>query len=338
MSQAPREVHHNLPAVERMEHPRKTAKELLRAVRDGHPDAVGRIQEALGVVPGEPRLADAQRTIAREHGHASWAAFRRGIERQAEEPERSVARIGPGSPASYERRATKLLRMLAHGDDGARRRLRAHVPRLAALDDASLGRRAAVADARLVIAREHGFPTWRGLVAGLRDERDGRHDALRRPQPVAAALAAIRAGDAAALGSLLRTHPDLVHAEVGAGGSLLGAVAEPDVFGTSLGHALGVDRACLDLLIERGSDLESPLNLAACFDRLELVEILLAAGSRVDRTGIHGVRRSRPRSTTARAHRPTSSPRSSWSPTRPGSRQERDASTGSRASSTAGAD
>jgi ankyrin repeat protein len=77
--------------------------------------------------------------------------------------------------------------------------------------------------------------------------------------------------------------------EVGAGGSLLGEVAEPDVFGSSLRHELGVDRACVDLLIERGSDLDGPLNLAACFDRLELVEILLAAGARVDTRGIHGV-------------------------------------------------
>ena len=81
----------------------------------------------------------------------------------------------------------------------------------------------------------------------------------------------------------------MVKAEVGAGGSLLGEVAQPDVFGASLGHDLGVDRACVDLLIEHGSELDGPLNLAACFDRVELVEILLAAGARVDERGIHGV-------------------------------------------------
>jgi len=61
------------------------------------------------------------------------------------------------------------------------------------------------------------------------------------------------------------------------------------VLGDSLGHGLGLDRACVDLLIERGSDLDGPLNLAACFDRLELVKILLAAGARVDAQGVHGV-------------------------------------------------
>ena len=87
----------------------------------------------LEACPVELRLADAQRAIAREHGHSSWAAFRRDIERQANEPERPVARIGPASSESFEEGAAALLRELAGGNPGSRRRLRAHVPRLAAL-------------------------------------------------------------------------------------------------------------------------------------------------------------------------------------------------------------
>ena len=272
-----------------MEHHRKAAKELLRAARAGQADAVGRLRESLGCLPGELRLADVQRAIAREHGHSSWGAFRRDIERQADEPERSVARIGPGTPERYEQGAATLLRELASGDEQARRRVRAHVPRLAELNDAALGERATIADARLVIAGEYGFPTWRGLVDRLREESAGWQHAHQHPASVAAALPAIRAGDAAHLKHLLDVEPGLVHVEGGAGGSLLGEVAQPDVFGTSLRHELGVNRACVDLLIERGSDLDGPLNLAACFDRLELVEILLAAGARVDVLGIHGV-------------------------------------------------
>jgi hypothetical protein len=182
-----------------------------------------------------------------------------------------------------------VLRGLADGDAGSQRRLRAHVPRLAALNDTALGERATIADARLVIAREYGFPTWRGLVEGLREESEGWGRGGQHPEPVAAALDAIRAGDAAHLERLLGSDPELVRVEVGAGASLLGEVAQPDVFGSPLRHELGVDRACVDLLIERGSDLDGPLNLAACFDRLELVEILLAAGARLDARGIHGV-------------------------------------------------
>jgi hypothetical protein len=87
----------------------------------------------------------------------------------------------------------------------------------------------------------------------------------------------------------LDASPELVHTEVGAGGSLLGAVAEPDVFGAALRHELGVDRACVELLIARGSDLDHPLNLAACFDRVELVHMLLGAGARVDARGEAGI-------------------------------------------------
>lgn len=107
--------------------------------------------------------------------------------------------------------------------------------------------------------------------------------------PTSQALDAIRAGDAHALALLLDAEPGLVHAPVGAGGSLLGEVAQPDVFGASLGHALGVDRACVGLLIERGSELDGPLNLAACFDRVELVELLLAAGARPEERERYGV-------------------------------------------------
>jgi ankyrin repeat protein len=113
--------------------------------------------------------------------------------------------------------------------------------------------------------------------------------ACEHPEPVAAALSAIGAGDVVALGLLLDANPELVRAEVGAGGSLLGEVAQPDVFGASLRHALGVDRECVELLIERGSDLDGPLNLAACFDRVELVEILLAAGARPQERETYGV-------------------------------------------------
>lgn len=142
----------------------------------------------------------------------------------ADEPERSVARIGPRPPEAFDKRARQLLRMLAGGQEQARRRLRAHVPRLVALTDGALAERATVADARLVIAREYGFPTWRSLVEELHDETAAWETKRRPPEPVAAALAAIRAGDAAALARLLDAEPQLAHVEVGAGGSLLGAI------------------------------------------------------------------------------------------------------------------
>ena len=284
MPEAPRAHHHGLPAVERVEHHRKAAKELLRAVLARDAAAVERLHEALGAIAAEPRLADAQRAIAREHGHATWAAFRTELEPR---PARPGAPWGASARWNlrYDTSATTLLQVLATGSEPARRRLRAHVPRLARLGDAALAERAVVADARLVVAREHGFPTWRALVEGLRRETEAWHRARRHPESVAAALSAIGSGDVASLRRLLDREPGLVHVEVGAGGSLLGEVAQPDVFGSPLGRALGVDRARVELLIERGSDLDGPLNLAACFDRVELVEMLLAAGEPGGRTG-----------------------------------------------------
>ena len=289
MPESPHDLHHALPSPERVEYHRKAAKELLRAVHAGDPAATGRLREALGHVPAKTRLADTQRAIAREHGHASWAAFRRELEDQAEEPKRSVARVGPGGPERYDRAASTLLQQLAGGDERARARLRAQVPRLGGLNDAALTERATVSDARLVVARENGFPTWQRLTEALEQESKTWRRAREHPESVDAAIAAIRAGDVERLRRLLDAEPALVQVDVGAGGCLLGEVAQPDVFGTSLRHSLGVDRACVDLLIERGSDLEGPLNLAACFDRVEFVEILLAAGARVDERGIHGI-------------------------------------------------
>ena len=201
MPEAPGEVDHTLPAVERIEHHRKAAKELLRAARAGQAEAVSRLRDALGDVPDEPRLADAQRAIA----------------------------------------------------------------------------------------RKYGFPTLRKLLTGVREEALAWRNSSEHGEPVAAALDAIRAGDASSLRRLLVVYPELAHAEVGAGGSLLGEVAQPGVFGTSLGHGLGVDRECVDVLIESGSDLDVPLNLAAGFDRVELVRMLLAAGGRVEATGVWGI-------------------------------------------------
>jgi hypothetical protein len=289
MPDAPREHDHSVPARERLEHHRKAAKDLLRVARAGDASAAARLHEAIGAAPGEPRLADAQRAIAREHGHASWAAFRGSLEQQMDAPGRAVSRIGPATPARYEQAATALLDELAHGAEPALRRLRAYVPRLAGLDDAALAERAALADARLVVAREHGFPTWRGLLDGLEHATDAWHRARRHPDTIAAALAAITNGDVDSLRRLLDSEPGLVHVEVGAGGSLLGEVAQPDVFGPRLRHALGVDRACVELLVERGSELDGPLNLAACFDRVELVELLLAAGARIDEPTLSGI-------------------------------------------------
>jgi ankyrin repeat protein len=56
-------------------------------------------------------------------------------------------------------------------------------------------------------------------------------------------------------------------------------VAQPDVVGERLGSTLGVEPAVVEPLISRSDDLDGPLGLAACFDRSELVAMLLQAGA-----------------------------------------------------------
>jgi hypothetical protein len=82
-----------------------------------------------------------------------------------------------GDAAARDRAAQAdfLLTGLRRGDPDALARLRAHVPRYAAATDASA---AELRDARLVIAREVGFGTWRELVAGA--EKAQRDEAERQ--------------------------------------------------------------------------------------------------------------------------------------------------------------
>jgi hypothetical protein len=56
--------------------------------------------------------------------------------------------------------AQTVLDAVVAGDPDAIRRVRAHVPRLSAFDGVEL----ALADARIVVAKEYGFPTWRDLL------------------------------------------------------------------------------------------------------------------------------------------------------------------------------
>jgi ankyrin repeat protein len=269
--------HWELPSQPNIEYYRNAAKDLLRAVRSGEPDAVERAAEVLGTRAGRRPfvLADAQHVLAQEHGFATWADFRRDVVRRRDEADRPVWRLGSGEVAHYDEQAAALIDAVANGDRAAVRRAQAHVPRLAGRP-AALERR----DARVVVAREYGFRTWRELVFYVGKEAGER--ASSPSEALTAAAEAVGAGDAAALRPILGRNPDVVFEPYGAGGTLLGAVTQPNVFGANLGRELGVDRRCVELLIAAGSELDRPLNLAACFNRVELVELLLDAGGAVD--------------------------------------------------------
>ena len=276
-------MHHELPQRLDLDWYRKHAKELLRAYRSGDAAATQRVREAIGE-RGRFQLGDAQHVVALEHGFASWADFKHWVE--AREPEPPVGRIGLEPVSAYEARAEALIAAVRKQDEDALRRVRAHVPRLAAFQGDEL----ALRDAKIVVAREYGFPTWRDLAFFVETDIE-RHEAQRGGTPeVLAALEAMRQGDVERLGALVDEHPWLLRrAHGGAWTTLLEAVAQPDVVGDHLELALGVDPRVVELLIERGSSLREPLGLGACFNRAELVRLLLERGACPEASEIWGL-------------------------------------------------
>jgi Ankyrin repeats (many copies) len=270
-------VHHELPERLDLDWYRQRARDLLRAYHANDADARERVGQR-----DRFRLADAQHVIAFEHGYRNWAQFKRWL--QTRSPEPPVGRIGRAPLQVYHDRAQELIDRIAAGDDDALRRIRANVPRLADFR----GRDLLLEDARLVVAREYGFPTGRDLLFYAQKAID---EYEHRPKgPLGLAFELIGHNDIDGLRRMLDADPKLVHAKYrGAATTMLEAVAQPDIFGENLGVELGIDPRIVELLVERGSDLEGPLNLAACFNRAELVRMLLAAGAAVDDTQTWGI-------------------------------------------------
>ena len=150
-------MHHELPERLNVAWYRARARELQRSVQAGNANSRQRVEEVIGR-RSTFKLADAQHVIALEHGFGHWADFRRWVETRSPEPK--VGRIGRAPVSTYEQRAHKLVAQVRAGDADALRRVRHHVPRLAQFT----GRELALADARIVVAREYGFLTWRNLV------------------------------------------------------------------------------------------------------------------------------------------------------------------------------
>jgi hypothetical protein len=272
-------MHHELPERLDLDWYRTRARELLRSLRAADPDAQARVRDVAG--DRTPiKLADAQHVIAVEHGFATWAEFKRWIETR--QPEARVGRIGRAPLSSYEERAQHLVEHAS--DEESIRRVRFHVPRLSGFEGGVL----ALRDARLVVAREYGFPSWRDLLFYAQRAID---EYEHRPSgALAEAFECIRRGDVDGLRRMLDADSSLVRAEYkGAAATMLEAIAQPDVFGEHLGTELGVEPRIVELLIERGSALETPLNLGACFNRAELVRVLLAAGADPTDTRVWGV-------------------------------------------------
>jgi hypothetical protein len=259
--------HFELPAHPDLEYYRKQAKHLLRSYEAGDAAARDRAAEVLGDrAAGRFLLSDAQFVLAQEHGFRTWAEFRADIQSRRATGDRPVSRLWGRGAGDYGSSADSLLTELRRGDPGALRRLRTYVPRYAAATGAST---AELRDARLIIARELGFPTWRDLVEGAeKSQRDAaeRQERWRRMRPEAEALLAV---DTARLAQLT----------AGQAGTLLEMLAMLELLGARLGEGLGAPRAAVDVLIGKATGLDLPLPQAVRADRVEYVRLLLDAGA-----------------------------------------------------------
>lgn len=260
-------MHHELPARLDLEHYRKDAKRLVRAYARGDDEAVARVEDVLAErARTRFLLSDAQYVIAREHGHRSWGDFKRRVE--TSEPEPPVAKIGVADVPMYEARAQQLQADVAAGHEDALRRVRAHVPLYAEGPVTALSPH----DARLVVAREYGFPTWRDLVTHV---RKAVRDAHRPVDPARAqGRAALLADDVTAVMRLLAANPRLADA-------LLEDLTQPEF--------RGVDLRCAEVVADAAANLDVALNLAACFNHVALAELLLRRGASVDSVEIWGI-------------------------------------------------
>ena len=260
--------HFELPGHPDLEYFRKQAKHLQHTYETGDAAARARVADVLGDrAAGRFLLSDAQFVLAQEHGFRSWAEFRAHIQSRSTTEDRPVSRLAGMSPGSYASMADVLLTDLRRNAPGALQRLRAYVPRHSAATDAST---AELRDARLIIARELGFPTWRELVSGAEQSRrdlDERQEKFRRLRPQAEALLA---GDTGRLAQLTAGQAD----------TLLHMLAYPEAIpGARLAEELGVPRAAVDVLIGKATNLDLPLTWAATFNRVEYVRLLLGAGA-----------------------------------------------------------
>ena len=127
-----------------------------------------------------------------------------------------------------------------------------------------------VDEARLDLARRHGYESWDALTSHVEALRDGSEP----PPPFMLAYRAVEEADRAALVALLDAHPELIQARGTNGNDLLGMAGDLEL---------------IELLLERGADPNrgndygwTKLHQAGYSNRPELAQLMLDAGGRLD--------------------------------------------------------
>jgi ankyrin repeat protein len=226
-----------LPAKPSLDQLRKRAKDLARAE---------------GV-----KLAEAQFRIARDHGFPSWPKLRAYVRRVTEHGE-SLQHPYHQDVHYYAERALGLLASAEDGTPGAREPFD------------RWGQPLTRDGARAVVAREHGFVSWKAL-------RDHVKSLVDSGEPFARAYRAVEARDVDGLGRLLAEFPGLATARGTNGNDLLGMAGAT------------CDERLSRILLDHGADPSrgnvhgwTPLHQAAYSNLPLLLDLLLDAGAPVD--------------------------------------------------------
>ncbi|QKV75570.1 ankyrin repeat domain-containing protein [Amycolatopsis sp. Hca4] len=203
------------------------------------------------------KLSEAQFRIAREHGFPSWPKLQAYLRRVTEHGE-TLQHPYHEDVGYYAERALGLLASAEDDTPGATEPFeRWHQPRTRD-------------GARVVVAREHGFVSWKAL-------RDHVKSLVDSGEPFARAYRAIEARDPGRLETLLDEFPGLVDARGTNGNDLLGMAGATH------------DERLSRILLDHGADPArgnvhgwTPLHQAAYSNLPHLLDLLLERGAPVD--------------------------------------------------------
>ena len=253
---------HPLPPRPNLEYERKEAKALIRRLRAGDLDALARAHVQHpgldAATPSRARLADAQLVIAREYGFASWPRLVRYFGDVARH--QFAHRQIHGGRDALDAHVRGVLADHRARRPWVARSLGAYLPQF-------YGNRADMIfaapitedDARLVVARSYGAPSWQVL---LERAAGGLSASPWEPDPMRDVAAAMAASDLGELERIVAAYPGLLEPadqDVARCRTLIAMAV-----GQEKRYGMAAMRPVMDWLAAHGFDRQRELNFRLC--------------------------------------------------------------------------
>ena len=270
-----------------LEQQKKQARELLRAVRAGSPDALARLRRLHlrwaavddATVRGELALHDALFLVAREQGFDGWTKLKSYAESS---PGARHSRLFVADVQWITDRVHGLLRTRQSGGPAALEQIREWHPRFSSCSDEEIRQAPFTeADAQLVYAREHGFDTWDDLVRRVNLLASASN--VDATEPFLAAFRALEQGNIPTLRSLLQRYPQIAQQRGTNGNTLLNLAVSTAAKRPQPGLAF------VEILLAAGADVNAPndrgwtpLHQAAYSNQCAIAEALIHRGADLD--------------------------------------------------------